>query len=202
VRLIAVTVAAAAVVTGVVVAAELPRAQHPAPVAAGAPSPHPTSAPSSRPTAGPTPAPSSAPGLAADTLTPKAATAVVASFATAVDHLSPTSGTAALDKVVTGAALQEVQAQQLEFKTNGWTATGTTRVTGVKVLRDTTVQRTRTVEVQACVDSSKVRLLNASGKPAFAGTPTMQRALNLYTLQLGTGGWRIVRHSFPTDPTC
>jgi hypothetical protein len=131
-----------------------------------------------------------------------AATAVVTSYANAADTLTPTSDLAALRTAVSGQALAELQAQQLEFAANGWTATGTTRVSDVTVLRTTGSGSSRTVEVQACVDSSKVHVLTAAGKSAFPTTTGTRRALNLYDLQETAAGWRVTRHSYPADPTC
>jgi hypothetical protein len=148
----------------------------------------------SRPTASTSAAPAPA--------SPRSADAVVASFVNAADTLSPTSDLAALRNAVSGEALSELQAQQLEFKANGWTATGTTRVTDLTVLRTTGSGANRTVEVRACVDSSKVRVLTAAGKAAFPTTTGSRRALNLYDLQDTSAGWRVIRHSYPADPAC
>jgi hypothetical protein len=169
--------------------------------------PHATSAPvaASNPGATPhvvasTPLPKAR--VAARTLTPASASTVVASYVTAVDRLTPTSSARSLEQVVTGAALAEVQAEQLEDTTNGWTTTGHTRVDGVKVLRTATHGTTRTAEVQACLDSSSVTLRTAAGKPVYPTATGSRRYLNLYSLEYLGGGWRIVHHSFPADPRC
>jgi hypothetical protein len=158
----------------------------------------------STPVASTLPSPTTLPKASATarTMTRSTATTVVASYVKSVDGLTPTSSTAALEQVVTGAALAEVQAAQLEYTTNHWTTTGRTRVDGVQVLRTGTTGTTRTAEVQACLDSSSVTLRTAAGKPVHPAATGSRRYLNLYDLEYLDGGWRVVHHSFPTDPAC
>lgn len=156
------------------------------------------------------PAPATSPGVSSTTpatttpapMSTSTAGTVVAAYVRSIDRLTPTSSTAALERVVRGAALAEVQAEQLENNVNGWTETGSTRVTAVHVLRTGTSGSTRTAVVQACIDSSAVTLRTSAGKPVYPGTTGNRRNLNLYSLEYLDGGWRVVRHSFPSDPSC
>lgn len=194
-RVTAAVAAASTVVAACVVAALLtgsPRAA--STVAASTPSAAP------RPAASATPPPKAK--VTSSRLTTTSASTVVGTYVAAVDRLTPASTPASIESVVSGKAMDEIQAQQLEFHTNGWSVKGDARVTGVTVLKTATHNGVKTAEVQACVDSSKVQLVTSAGKPVFPPTSASRRALNLYDLQYVSGGWRIVRHSFPTDPTC
>lgn len=194
-RVTAVVAAGSTVVAACILAAVLtgsPRAVTPAAAA--------TPRAATRPAPSATPLPTAA--VTSSHLTGTSASTVVGTYVAAVDRLTPTSIPTALDSVVTGQALDEIQAQQLEFHTNGWSVKGAARVTDVKVLHLTTRGAVKTAEVQACIDSSKVQLVTSAGKPVFPPSSASRRALNLYDLQYVSGGWRIVRHTFPTDPTC
>lgn len=136
-------------------------------------------------------------------MTPATAEAAVTGYARAVDAITPKSDVASFAGLISGRALDEVQAQALEFKANGWTVTGTTTVDHVKVLQRHPNAAPPSAVVQACVDSSRVAVKTASGKPAFpSSSTTTHRALNLYTLHFTGGAWRIVSHSFPAKTAC
>lgn len=190
-----VVVAGSAVVAACIVAAVIPSTPR-ATTAASAPTPK----AAAQPAHSASPLPTAA--VTSNRLTTTSASTVVGTYVAAVDRLTPTSTTTALASVVTGQAMNEVQAQQLEFHTNGWSATGTARVTDVKVLHTGTHGTVKTAEVQACIDSSNVQLVTSARKPVFPPSSVSRRALNLYDLQYLSGGWRIVRHTFPSDPTC
>ncbi|MDH2443057.1 hypothetical protein QDR37_03760 [Amnibacterium sp. CER49] len=208
-RALSVTAATALTLTvGATVAAGLLLPAHPAHRTAAAPpaptatsAPAHTTAPAPRTTTAPLPASTTA-ALATRTITTRSATAAVATYVQAVDSVTPDSLTGAITPVVAGQAKAELQAQQLEFESNGWTVHGTTRVDGVRVLGSDPASATPTARVQACIDSSDVTLLDAHGKPVVAHPQAVRRALNLYSLAYTDGTWHIVAHSFPADPSC
>jgi hypothetical protein len=203
---------ALAVTVGATVAAGLLVPAHPAHSTAGArpastaaasttPAPVRTTAPAPRSATVPLPASTTA-ALATRTITARSATAAVATYVQAVDSVTPDSITGAITPVVAGRAKAELQAQQIEFQSNGWTVRGTTRVDGVQLLSSDPTAATPTARVQACIDSSDVTLLDAHGKAVVAPPQAVRRALNLYSLAYTGGAWHIVGHSFPADPSC
>lgn len=194
-RVTAAVVAGSTVVAACIVAAVLTGTPHPASTTAAS-----TPGATPRPVASASPLPAAT--VTSSRLTTTSASTVVGTYVAAVDRLTPTSTTAALASVVSGKAMDEIQAQQLEFQSNGWSVTGKAEVSAVTVLHTATHGTVKTAEVQACIDSSHVRLVTAKGEPVFPPSSASRRALNLYDLQYVSGGWRIVRHTFPTDPTC
>lgn len=148
-----------------------------------------------------TPAPDPAPSAKADASVENLQAAVVG-FVDAVDSVSADSDPAAFADVVSGAARDELEAQQLEFAANGWSLTGDTKVDGVSVLASDPAGNPPSARVQACVDSSAVVVVDADGKPVPSNPDAVRRALNIYDLNFVDGVWRVVSHSFPDDPTC
>ncbi|MBW9210762.1 hypothetical protein KV100_13970 [Mumia sp. zg.B21] len=109
-----------------------------------------------------------------------------------------------LDRLATIArdsALGEVRAALQEYEANGWRQKGRPR------LVDVTVGRLRkngtVVMVRACVDSSRMKLLDEGGNDLLAGK-SADRALNVYRLEReGTSApWLVVAHRFPDDASC
>ncbi|TFD14066.1 hypothetical protein E3T37_14175 [Cryobacterium sp. TMT2-10] len=105
-----------------------------------------------------------------------------------------------LTAAASGAILAEAQNDTQELETNGWKREGAATIEALTIVRSDPAADPATVVAQACVDSSKVRTLDADGEPV--GTPGTQRALNLYTLQYISGAWKVVARSFPDDFAC
>lgn len=98
--------------------------------------------------------------------------------------------------------IAELQADLLELDSNGWTRTGTPRVVSASVTEQDDTVDPPTATVEACIDSSDVRVIDSAGDP-LPTSPASARALNLYTVsQQDDGSWILVSHSFPNDPAC
>lgn len=144
----------------------------------------------------PVKAPPATPGVPLDNTHAKASLHSFLGAVATVDSVADVK--VVLSDVATGAIVKELGNEQLELDSNGWTQTGQSVVDSVKVLRTTDHGAT----VQACIDSSAVKLLDSEGKPI--GTPSAdRRALNIYTLVQNTDGtWQVADRSFPDNPTC
>lgn len=118
---------------------------------------------------------------------------------------SPRPTPAAIDftAVAFGAALGELEAQNQEFSSNGWQQTGTVVVVGTATT--STQKRTGTpqVDVQVCLDSSAVQIVDDTGATVLkAEKPGTRRNLNIYAVQEVSGEWLVVNHTFPDDTHC
>ena len=103
-----------------------------------------------------------------------------------------------LSSVLTASALEEFDAQALEWTRDGTHATGTPTLEDVHILSD---DGAGNVTVSACVDSSNVRVLNDAGT-ALTDDTTMTRALTYFEFVNDGGAWKLSGFSFPDDPTC
>ncbi|WP_158590156.1 IMS domain-containing protein [Amnibacterium setariae] len=130
------------------------------------------------------------------------AAAIVSTYSRSVSALTARSSADELAQVVTGEALQEVQAQVLELKANGWSVRGAPRIAELRVLRSHLDSTVPTATVEACVDSRDVRTVDSAGKTVLANPHASRRALNLYDLAYRDGAWRVDAHGFPSDTRC
>lgn len=162
-----------------------PRAPAPAATAAG------TITPSAPATSGPPPS-----------IAPKTATTVITTYLTRLAELTTVTDAATLRSVAAGAALDEAEAQLMEIEANGWTVRGAPRVVEAEVLGTRVLEDGVVTDVAVCLDSSTVEVLQEGGRPVAENRDAAQRALNLYSLREIDGAWRVVGHSFPSDPTC
>lgn len=103
-----------------------------------------------------------------------------------------------LSSVLTGSALEEFDAQALEWTRDGTHTTGSPTLEDVHILSD---DGAGNVTVSACVDSSNVRVLNDAGT-ALTDDTTMTRALTYFQFVKDGGAWKLSGFSFPDDPTC
>ena len=103
-----------------------------------------------------------------------------------------------LSSVLTGSALDEFDAQALEWTRDGTHTTGSPTLEDVHILSD---DGAGNVTVSACVDSSNVRVLNDAGT-ALTDDTTMARALTYFLFVKDGGAWKLSGFSFPDDPTC
>ena len=103
-----------------------------------------------------------------------------------------------LSSVLTGSALEEFDAQALEWTRDGTHTTGSPTLEDVHILSD---DGAGNITVSACVDSSNVRVLNDAGT-ALTDDTTMTRALTYFLFVKDGGAWKLSGFSFPDDPTC
>ena len=103
-----------------------------------------------------------------------------------------------LSSVLTASALEEFDAQALEWTRDDTHATGTPTLEDVHIISD---DGAGNITVSACVDSSNVRVLNDAGT-ALTGDTTMTRALTYFEFVNDGGAWKLSGFSFPDDPTC
>ena len=103
-----------------------------------------------------------------------------------------------LSSVLTGSALEEFDAQALEWTRDGTHTTGSPTLEDVHIISD---DGAGSITVSACVDSSSVRVLNDAGT-ALTDDTTMTRALTYFQFVKDGGAWKLSGFSFPDDPTC
>ena len=167
------------------------------------PSDPPSAAPSNPPSSN---APPDAPGPAADgELDEDSATEVIS---TAIETPLDSADTAdALDVALADIAVEgyaaELESQWLELTSQGWSQTGSPQVESLEIISLETESDPVAAQVVACIDSSDVITVDASGAPIGDSSATSPRALHHFTMVQGEDGiWRISSHSFPDDPSC
>ena len=103
-----------------------------------------------------------------------------------------------LSSVLTGSALEEFDAQALEWTRDGTHTTGKPTLEDAHIISD---DGAGNITVSACVDSSSVRVLNDAGT-ALTDDTTMTRALTYFQFVKDGETWKLSGFSFPDDPTC
>ena len=103
-----------------------------------------------------------------------------------------------LSSVLTESALEEFDAQAVEWAKEGLHSEGTPTVENPQVIAD---DGAGNLTVSACVDSSSVRILNDAGTSLTDDT-TMTRALTYFQFVKDGQNWKLSGVSFPDDPTC
>ncbi|WP_291465035.1 hypothetical protein [Actinomyces sp.] len=103
-----------------------------------------------------------------------------------------------LSSVLTESALEEFDAQALEWSRDGTHAEGTPTLENPQIISD---DGAGNVTVSVCVDSSSVRLLNDAGT-ALTDETRMTRALTYFQFVKEGENWKLAGFSFPDDPTC
>ncbi|HIY25482.1 MAG TPA: hypothetical protein VK122_11105 [Brachybacterium sp.] len=107
-----------------------------------------------------------------------------------------------LSDVATRAFLSELEAERLEFETEGWTRTGDYSFGEVEVLEHSTTSDGEVATVRVCVDSSALVTQRADGQ-VIETSPESARAWNIFVLERSDSvDWRIVGRTFPDDPAC
>lgn len=103
-----------------------------------------------------------------------------------------------LSSVLTESALEEFDAQALEWSRDGTHAEGTPTLENPQIISD---DGAGNVTVSVCVDSSSVLLLNDAGT-ALTDETRMTRALTYFQFVKEGENWKLAGFSFPDDPTC
>ena len=103
-----------------------------------------------------------------------------------------------LSSVLTESALEEFDAQALEWSRDGTHAEGTPTLENPQIISD---DGAGNVTVSVCVDSSSVRILNDAGTVLTDDT-AMTRALTYLRFVKDGQNWKLAGYSFPDDPTC
>ena len=103
-----------------------------------------------------------------------------------------------LSSALTESALEEFDAQALEWSRDGTHAEGTPTLENPQIISD---DGAGNVTVSVCVDSSSVRLLNDAGT-ALTDETRMTRALTYFQFVKEGENWKLAGFSFPDDPTC
>ncbi|MHA7180691.1 hypothetical protein ACX80J_11290 [Arthrobacter sp. MDB2-24] len=127
-------------------------------------------------------------------------------FASATAALNVVSAEGApqaeLENLAAGPALQELQVQVDELAANQWSFEGEAEVTTIEVVNAPSSGQ-KTLQIQACIDSSSVSLSDENGAIIQAEEPAgTRRSLNLYDLELRDGAWIVVNHYFPDNADC
>lgn len=102
---------------------------------------------------------------------------------------------------VTGAALEELRNQAAEYEASGWRVVGRPRVVRHRVAAYYTDPE-RAV-VRACLDNSKVRVVDADGRTVPGSRPVHPRTLNVLTVvKDADGDWVVTAQRPAARPNC
>jgi hypothetical protein len=118
-----------------------------------------------------------------------------------IDANEPIDVAAQLGTIASQAILSELEAERLEFETEGWSRSGTYRVDGVEVLDYTESGESASATIRACLDSSEIVVRRSDGSVVEPGADS-QRAWNVYVLERTDDAWRFVGRTFTDDPAC
>lgn len=119
-----------------------------------------------------------------------------------IDPEEPSDVVGELSDVATRAFLSELEAERLEFETEGWTRTGAYSFGEVEVLEHSSTSDGEVATVRVCVDSSALVTQRADGQ-VIETSPESARAWNTFVLERpDSAEWRIVGRTFPDDPAC
>lgn len=119
-----------------------------------------------------------------------------------IDPDHPTDMSARLAEVAGPDYLSDLESEQLEFVSQGWSRTGSYSVGDVEVLSFSEKGQKDTATVRACIDSSDLTVTRKDGKHITANTDS-DRTWNIFALtRTGDGPWKITSRSMPDDPTC
>lgn len=128
----------------------------------------------------------------------EAADTTLEALARTATALSDPGNPVDLSGVLTGSALDEYLAQAEEFMNTGVHQEGAPTIENARVIG--TSDDGTSLEVEACVDSSSVQVLNDQGTDMHASQP--KRSLTIFTLTNPDGSWKLASETFPDDPTC
>ncbi len=107
-----------------------------------------------------------------------------------------------LKALAVGPAQGAILAQAAEFESNDWRQEGVPTIAGLEIVAYDGAATPARMTVNACVDSSKVRVVTDEGVVLKEGSPR-NRSLNVLSLVRGDGGaWLVEEISFPDDPSC
>ncbi|MGB3763553.1 MAG: hypothetical protein WA966_10035 [Ornithinimicrobium sp.] len=115
--------------------------------------------------------------------------------------LGDPAGTAALPRdAIGGAARRGIEAQLQDYASRGWSVVGTPVLVGQEVY--VRQRASGTLVVGACVDSSDVRVVDGNGDTVPGAGSSSPTARNLFLIEDGPQGPRVVQQSFRDDPSC
>ncbi|WP_035782177.1 hypothetical protein, partial [Arthrobacter sp. H14] len=107
---------------------------------------------------------------------------------------------AELKIVATGSAYDAVLASAAEFRENGWRQVGSPKVVSATVVEYESASTPKTMVVQACIDSSNVKVITDEGTSVRSGPN--RHALNTLTLVQQEDRWLVESVGFPDNPRC
>lgn len=155
---------------------------------------------SSRPKDRPTAPATTRARVAAPDEAPSAAASRLASALVTQPLRMQTGDDSELAAVATGAVQDELSIAAQERYDNRWTVEGVATLAWVRIVEDNRSATPPSFRVQACVDSSNVRVLDDGGRPL--SRPGAQRAINEYVIVESGGSWVISSARLTTDPPC
>lgn len=103
-------------------------------------------------------------------------------------------------ETVTGAALEDLRNQVAEYEASGWRVVGEPRVVRHRVVRYH--ETPETAVVRACIDNSRVRVVDADGRAVPGSRPASPRTLNVLTLVKVDGDWAVAERRLAARPDC
>ncbi len=107
-----------------------------------------------------------------------------------------------LKALAVGPAQGAVLADAAEFENNGWHQEGVPTVEELEIVGFDAAASPQRMTVNACIDSSKVKVVTAAGQTIREGTSS-SRSLNILSLvRAESGEWLVEQVTFPDDPTC
>ena len=107
-----------------------------------------------------------------------------------------------LKALAVGPAQGAILAQAAEFESNNWRQEGVPTIAGLEIVAYDGAATPARMTVNACVDSSKVRVVTDEGV-VLRESSARNRSLNVLSLVRGDGGaWLVEEISFPDDPSC
>lgn len=101
---------------------------------------------------------------------------------------------------VTGAALEELRNRIAEYEASGWRVVGEAVIVRQKVVQY--VDDPESAVVRACVDNSRVRVIDAKGKTVPGSAPATPRTLNIFTMVKEKDAWVISESRLAPQPDC
>lgn len=108
---------------------------------------------------------------------------------------NPDGGVGDID--VEGTALETLRSQAEEYERSGWRMRGRPVILWVEVYEHSDDR----MVVGACIDNSRVKVVNQSGEVVSDGADTPP-TLNILTLSPRGDDWVVSESTFPADPDC
>lgn len=147
------------------------------------------------------PGPDAAPAAVTDEVAQETEEGVTDYVADVGDVLADPSSEEEVDlATVTGAALEDLRNQVIEYEASGWRVVGEPRVVRHRVVRY--YEDPEVAVVRACVDNSAVRVVDAQGRTVPGSRSASPRSLNVFTLVRVDGRWAVGEQRLATRPDC
>lgn len=103
---------------------------------------------------------------------------------------------------VAGPALEELRAMAVQYEHERIHQEGVVEVVSASVSPVDASTDPPTAVVDACLDSSNVRLIHENGSPVLIEEGRPPRTRHLITVAWVDGGWVVYDRAFPDDPDC